>query len=232
MAANRVRESSPSLPVLVITSTTGDSGGMYQTIGMVRYSGCSGSAILVLGDQLVDGAVLGGLNPVVRHPLGLRGRDDGRVERVEEHRALGLEQLVVVLDARRLEHLVGVVEHEAEVAQPADAGLRADRRLALLDPRVAERALLRLAGLVVEVDLLVRAGRHAHAASRGSRPGRRARCRPRTACTSRRTGRPRRRRVQAVLADARQVEHEGLLELHLHLLAHRGEDGVVAGRLR
>ena len=25
-------------------STTGDSGGMYQTIGMVRYSGCSGSA--------------------------------------------------------------------------------------------------------------------------------------------------------------------------------------------
>ena len=27
-------------------SATGDSGGMYQTIGNVRYSGCSGSATL------------------------------------------------------------------------------------------------------------------------------------------------------------------------------------------
>jgi hypothetical protein len=26
--------------------TTGDSGGMYQTMGMVRYSGCSGKATL------------------------------------------------------------------------------------------------------------------------------------------------------------------------------------------
>jgi len=30
--------------LLVRASTTGDSGGMYQTIGIVRYSGCSGSA--------------------------------------------------------------------------------------------------------------------------------------------------------------------------------------------
>ena len=35
---------SPSWPVSVSASTTGESGGMYQTIGMVRYSGCSGSA--------------------------------------------------------------------------------------------------------------------------------------------------------------------------------------------
>ena len=38
--------SSASSPVSLTTSTTGDSGGMYQTIGMVRYSGCSGSATL------------------------------------------------------------------------------------------------------------------------------------------------------------------------------------------
>ncbi|MNW63710.1 hypothetical protein D3C74_419380 [compost metagenome] len=44
IAANRVRGSSPSLPDEPTTSTTGDSGGMYQTMGMVRYSGCSGSA--------------------------------------------------------------------------------------------------------------------------------------------------------------------------------------------
>ncbi len=44
IAANRFPESSESSPVSPTTSTTGDSGGMYQTIGIVRYSGCSGSA--------------------------------------------------------------------------------------------------------------------------------------------------------------------------------------------
>jgi hypothetical protein len=38
--------SSASSPVSRTTSTTGDSGGMYQTIGMVRYSGWRGSATL------------------------------------------------------------------------------------------------------------------------------------------------------------------------------------------
>ena len=46
MAANRLPLSSASSPVSLTTSTTGDSGGMYQTIGIVRYSGCSGSATL------------------------------------------------------------------------------------------------------------------------------------------------------------------------------------------
>src|SRR5262249_48323172 len=32
------------LPAARTVSATGDSGGMYQTIGRVRYSGCSGSA--------------------------------------------------------------------------------------------------------------------------------------------------------------------------------------------
>jgi hypothetical protein len=46
MAAKRVPPSSASKPVSRTTSTTGESGGMYQTIGMVRYSGCRGSATL------------------------------------------------------------------------------------------------------------------------------------------------------------------------------------------
>jgi len=46
MAANRLPWSSASWPVSRTTSTTGDSGGMYQTIGRVRYSGCSGRATL------------------------------------------------------------------------------------------------------------------------------------------------------------------------------------------
>ena len=36
--------SSPSRPAAATSSTTGLSGGMYHTMGMVRYSGCSGRA--------------------------------------------------------------------------------------------------------------------------------------------------------------------------------------------
>ena len=44
IAPNRFGAASASCPVSRSTSTTGDSGGMYQTMGRVRYSGCSGSA--------------------------------------------------------------------------------------------------------------------------------------------------------------------------------------------
>ena len=44
IAPKRLSADSPSWPVSVSRSTTGDSGGTYQTIGIVRYSGCSGSA--------------------------------------------------------------------------------------------------------------------------------------------------------------------------------------------
>ena len=46
MAPNRLPASSPSCPWSRSRSTTGESGGTYQTIGMVRYSGCSGRATL------------------------------------------------------------------------------------------------------------------------------------------------------------------------------------------
>ena len=115
------------------------------------------------------------------------------------------------------------------MAQPAHAGLRADRGHAHLDPRVAEGALLRLAGAVVEVDLLVRAAGDAHPPAAAAvlvdehdavlgplvhRPGR----------AGGDAG-----RVEAVLADARQVEHEGPLELEPHLVRHLAQHGV-AGR--
>ena len=46
IAPKRLSTSSASYPVSLMTSTTGDNGGMYQTIGIVRYSGCRGSATL------------------------------------------------------------------------------------------------------------------------------------------------------------------------------------------
>ena len=113
---------------------------------------------------------------------------------------------------------VGVVQEQPQVPQPAHAGLRADRRQPHLHPRVAEGALLGLAGLVVEVDLLVRAAGDAlppaaalvlvhqdnpvlhplvdRAGGAGGHAG----------------------GVQAVLADPRQVEHEGLLVGELDLV--------------
>ena len=44
IAPNRLSTFSPSCASRLIASTTGESGGTYQTIGMVRYSGCSGNA--------------------------------------------------------------------------------------------------------------------------------------------------------------------------------------------
>src|SRR5690606_6049158 len=95
-----------------------------------------------------------------------------------------------------------------------------------------ERALLRLAGAVVEVDLLVRAAGDTH--SPASAPvlidqhdavlGSLVDGAGRAGCGA--------RRVEAVLADARQVEHEGLLELELHLRLDPSEQRVLIRVLR
>ncbi len=46
MRSERTSGMSPSMPILPASAAdcSGDSGGMYQTIGSVRYSGCSGKA--------------------------------------------------------------------------------------------------------------------------------------------------------------------------------------------
>src|SRR3546814_1993290 len=102
----------------------------------------------------------------------------------------------------------------------SDLGFRTHRRFAHLDPRVAEDAFLRLAALPVVVDLLVRTGRHAHAPAAAlvlvDQPD---------AVFFALVDRPRRarryaRRVAVVLAQARQVHHEGLFELAVTLLLH------------
>ena len=181
--------------------------------------------------QFVHGRALRGLDPVAGDArLPRRGLHPG-VVRVEEDVQLGLVEVPLAGCGGGAEDLVGVVEDEAEVAQPAHAGLRADRRLPGLDAREAEGALLRLAGSVVEVDLLVGATGHAEPPAaaavlvdqddpvlfplvhRAGRAGGDA------------------GRVKAVLADARQVEHEHLLELHLDPFGEAFEVGVGDGVL-
>ena len=134
---------------------------MYQTIGIVRYSGCSGSAT----SYLVISAQTGNSSRprssrrgcrLPRPPAGRRG-PPGRGSRPAGRRRAGARP-------RRggLEDLVGVIKDQADVTQSSDAGLGANGGNADFDARVAEGALLGLTGLVVEVDLLVRAAGHAH----------------------------------------------------------------------
>ena len=131
-----------------------------------------------------------------------------------------------IRDARRRLDPVRVVEDHPEVADPSHAGLRTHRRLPALDPRVAERALLGLPRGPVEVDLLVRAAGDAHPPAPAlllvdehdpvflalvDRPG---------------GAGGHARGVETVLAQARQVHHEGVLELAVDLPLESGEVGV------
>src|SRR5262245_26426237 len=169
-----------------------------------------------------------GLDPGIRNAVGARLRCNLRIVGIEKERELCFVKVLRILNARRALDLVGVVEQHAEIADAADAGLRAHRRLARLDARIAEDAFLGFAGLPVVIDLLVGAARDAHppaaalllvdeynavllalidrARGAGGDAG----------------------RVEAVLAQPRQIHHEGLLELAVDLLLDVAE--IVVGR--
>ncbi len=113
---------------------------------------------------------------------------------------------------------------------PADAGLGADRRLPGLEARVAERALLGLAALPVEVDLLVRAAGDAHPpAPAGVLVDEHDPVLLALVHRARRAGGDA-GGVEAVLADPRQVEHERALELEPDLLLGAVAEVGVGGR--
>jgi hypothetical protein len=77
---------------------------MYQTIGIVRYSGCSGSATLYCaslytGDVRCRASIQSsGCRPASR------GRDAPRGRRVEQQVELGVQQVVLVLGRRSGRH--------------------------------------------------------------------------------------------------------------------------------
>ena len=175
---------------------------------------------LPLHRHLVHRAAAGGFHPRIGDAVGARLFDHVRIVRVEEDVELRLVEVAVVFDRGRFLDAVCVIQQHAEVADAADAGFRAHGGLAGLDARVAEDALLGLAALPVVVDLLVRAAGHAHAPAAAlvlvdqhdavlfalvDRAGRAAGD----------AG-----RVQAVLAQPRQVHHEGVLELAVDVLLH------------
>src|SRR5699024_7747474 len=157
--------------------------------------------------------------------------DDFRIVRVQEDVELGLVEILLVGRVGRLLDAIGVIQHDPEIANPPNAGLRTDRRLANLDARIAEGALFGLARLPVVVDLLVRAAGYAHAPAAAlvlvdqdnavflalvDRAGR----------TDRHAA-----RVEAVLAQARQIHQERVFELAVDFLLHALEVVVLGAML-
>ena len=176
----------------------------------------------------INRGTLGPVDPRLRHPVLQRLPDYLRVVGIEEDVELGLIQVLGVFCRRRFLDPVGVVQQYTEIADAPDAGFRTDGRLPRLDARVAEDAFLRFAGTPVVVDLLVGAGGDAHAPAaalvlvdqddavllplvdRSRRAG----------CNA--------ARVQAMLAQPRQIHHEGVFELAVDVLFERFEIHVLA----
>ena len=168
--------------------------------------------------HLPDRADLGRLDPVLRHAVAARGGNHLGVVRIEEHIQLRAVEIGLALGACRSFDLVCVIKDHTQVANAPDAGFRTDRGLAALDARIAEGAFLGFAGIPVVIDLLVGAARDAHppaatlllvdqddavllALVNGARG------------TGRRAG-----RVEAVLAEPRQIHHEGIFILSIDVL--------------
>lgn len=190
---------------------------MYQTIGSVVFD-AAGRSRRAIAPPSCRPATARGFQPGFRDALLARGGDHlGRV-RIQEQVQLRLVQVLLVADGGGALDLVGVVQHDAQVVDVADAGLRAHGRLAGLDVR-AEGALLGLAAMPVVVDLAAAArDGHAPAAALVLVDQHNAvvlalvdRARWATGDTG---------RVQAVFAQAWQVHHEGVLEGRVHLLLH------------
>ncbi|MCY1231524.1 hypothetical protein D9M72_439770 [compost metagenome] len=183
---------------------------------------------LPVDSELVYRRLLRGLDDRPGHAVLQRLFDDLGIMGIEEDFQLLLVQVLLARGAGHLMDTVGVIQQHAQVANPADAGFRTHGRHARLDARVAEDALLGFAALPVEVDLLVRAAADAHAPAaafllvdqddavlfalvdRAAGAGRGA------------------RRVQAVLAQARQVHHESVFVLAIDVGLHLVEVLVLA----
>src|SRR5699024_11481142 len=81
--------------------------------------------------------------------------------RIQYQIELRFIEILVILDGGRLFYTVGIIQHNADIADPADTCFRTDRRIAVFDLREAECAFLRLVRLPVEVHFLVRTAGHA-----------------------------------------------------------------------
>ena len=175
-----------------------------------------------LHDELVDGRLLSRLDHLRGDAVAPCIGDDLGIERVEQHAALRLDQLGVVL-LYDLSDLVSVIEHDPEVADSPHARVHARRCLAALEPRVAEDALLALAGRPVEVGLLVGTRRDAEPPGTTTLLVEQHHAVFAALVERARRTRGDARRVQAVVADSRQVEEDDLVDVEDLLALLRGQ---------
>ncbi len=114
-----------------------------------------------LHHHFIDRRALRGLDPILRDAFLARFPDHFRVVRIKKDVHLRFIQVLLVLDRSGGFNLVRVIEHQPKIPNATNAGFRADRRQAGLNARKAERALLRLVRLPIEVHFLVRAAGYA-----------------------------------------------------------------------
>ena len=216
---------SPSSPILPAAAADwiGESGGTYQTIGSVRYSGCSGKATFHSIAIFQIGELLRGLEPVLRDAVGARLRDHRGVIRIEENVELGLVEVLLV---RRSRLPRSGRRHRARRRDSGCGRRRSPNTPSAGRPRCADsrRCTSRICPTrPVVIDLLVGTAGDAHAPAAAFvlvdeddavflalvDRARRAR---------RDAG-----RVEAVLAQPRQIHHEGVFELAVDVLLHAFE---------
>ena len=181
--------------------------------------------------DLVDGRALRRLDPGIGDPVGLGLRDDLGVVGVQEDPHLRLVEVLLVLDRGDLGDPIGVIEHDAVEADAPHARLGAYGRQPRLPARIAGGAFLGLAGFPVIEHLFIRATRDAHAPASAlvlvhEHDAVFLALVHRARGAGRDTG-----RVDAVVADPRQIHLEGVLELRVHGLFHVAEVAVLGAVL-
>ncbi len=173
---------------------------------------------LPLHSHLVDRGVLGRIQPLLWNAIIQRLPDNRWIVRIQEHIQLRLIEVFRVVGTRSIADLVRIVEHYPHVSDSADAGFGADSWHARFDTWIAEDAFFRLAGLPVVINLLVGAGTDTHAPAAAAVLIDQDRTVLLTLVngaggTTGDTG-----RVEAVVAQTRQVHVERFLEILVHLL--------------
>ena len=181
-------------------------------------------------DHAVDRRAPAGVDPGIADALAPRLFDNSRIMGVENDLAVTPNEFRF-LGVRRFRDAVQVIKKRPHITDTAGTGLEAGRRLSGLDPGIAQQAFLGFARPPVVIDLLVGAARQAvapgpaavlvdqHHAVLLALIGGAARAGGDAG------------RIEAVIADARQVHHEGVAELQEHAARLRRHVGEVVVQL-
>ena len=118
---------------------------------------------VVAENQIPNRRLLCSINPRVRNAFSNCCLHHTRVMGIEQNGTLCLVEVLRIFRCGCFRYPVGVVKQHTQVTQASDARLGTYRWLTNFKAWVAQRAFFCLARLMVEIHLLVRASRYAHA---------------------------------------------------------------------